>query len=65
MQTSKLLRSPQNCKSGIDLGENNLEATFPCSQAIEVPNSFCSKNLPRYLSTHRLHPYLNDYQGPC
>lgn len=65
MQTAKLFSSPQNAKSGIYLGENNLEATFPCSQAIDVPNSFCSKNLPHYFSTHRLHPYLSDYQGPC
>lgn len=65
MQRAKLFRSPQNSKSGIYLGENNLEATFPLSQSTEASNSFCSKNLPRYLSTHRLHSYRSDGQGPC
>jgi len=27
------------------LGEKDLQATLPLSQATEVPNSFCSKNL--------------------
>lgn len=65
MQLAKLLSSLQNSKWGISLHENHLEATFPCSQAIEIPNSFFSKNLPHYLSTPRLHPYLSDCWEPC
>lgn len=65
MQLAKVLNSLQNSKRGISLRENHLEATFPCSQAIEIPNSFFSKNLPHYLSTPRPRPYLSDGWGPC